>query len=124
MNLFDQLFFNSFNLYKKSAYKKKANSISIYYITLVQCSFLLVFGVLLAVFLRQLHVETMSANKAWVLFIITTFVIYFKNWMHYSGKKRKIINAKSHNQSNYNLVVLWLIPISTIILTLIFLRVF
>ena len=124
MTIFDQLFFNSFDYYKKGTYKKKANAISIFYITLVQVTLLLVIGVFFAEFFQQMHVETMSAPKAWLLLIIVSLTLYFKNWIQYSGKKRKIINAKRNKKSNYSIITLWLIPFVAVFLAIIFLRIF
>lgn len=124
MTIFDQLFFNSFNYYKKGTYKKKANTIAIYYITLVQASLLLVLGVFFAEFFHQMHVATMSTTNAWVLFVIVLMFLYFKNWIQYSGKKRKILNANQTKKSNYSVFTLWLIPIVAVFLAALFLRVF
>ena len=124
MTIFDQLFFNSFDYYKKGIYKKKATSIAIYYITLVQASFLLVLGVFFAEFFHQMHVATMTVSKAWILFVIASLALYFTNWIQYSGKKRKILNANQKKKTNYSIITLWLIPAAAIFLTIIFLRIF
>lgn len=124
MTLFDQLFFNSFNHYKNGTYKKKANTIAIVYITVVQASFLLVLGVFFAEFFHQMHVETMSATKAWVLFVLASLLLYFINWIQYSGKKRKIMNANQKKKSNYGIFTLWLIPVVAVFLAMLFLKVF
>lgn len=124
MTIFDQLFFNSFDYYKKHTFNKRANALSIFYITLVQASLLLVLGVFFAKFFRQMHVETMSATKAWILFVIVSLVLYFKNWIQYSGKKRKIMNANQKRKSNYGIITLWLIPVVALFLAILFLRVF
>ncbi|MCL8008297.1 hypothetical protein [Gelidibacter japonicus] len=124
MTLFDQLFFNSFNHYKRGTYKKKANSIAIVYITIVQASFLLVLGVFFAEFFHQMHVSTMSATKAWILYALACLLLYFINWIQYSGKKRKIMNANQKKKSNYGIWTLWLIPSVALFLAMLFLRVF
>ncbi len=124
MTLFDQLFFNSFNHYKNGTYKKKANTIAILYITIVQASFLLVLGVFFAEFFHQMHVATMTATKAWVLFVLASLILYFKNWIQYSGKKRKIMNANQKKKSSYGIFTLWLIPAVAIFLAVIFMKVF
>lgn len=124
MTVFDQLFFNSFNHYKKSTLKKNANAIAIGYITVVQVSLLLVLGVFFAEFFNKMHVDTMSATNAWVLFILASVILYFINWIQYSGKKRKIMNANQKRSSNYGVLTLWLIPVVTIFLAIIFLKVF
>lgn len=124
MTLFDQLFFNSFNYYKKSKFKRKATSIAIWYITLVQLSFLLVLGVFFAEFFNKMNVMTMSSAKAWTLFVIVGIVLYFKNWIQYSGKKRKIINARQSKSMSHHIITLWCIPLVALLLALLFLKVF
>lgn len=124
MTLFDQLFFNSFNHYKRGTYKKKANSIAIVYITIVQASFLMVLGVFFAEFFHQMHVSTMSATKAWILYALACLLLYFINWIQYSGKNRKIMNANQKKKSNYGIWTLWLIPSVALFLAMLFLRVF
>lgn len=123
MTLFDQLFFNSFNHYKNGMYRKKANSIAIVYITIVQASGLLLLGVFFAKFFRQMHVATMSSAKAWVLFCLVVLILYFKNWIQYSGKKRKIMNANQKKKSTYGVFTLWLIPSVALFLAILFLKV-
>lgn len=124
MTLFDQLFFNSFNYYKKGTFKSRANTIAVVYITLVQASLLLVLGAFFAEFFSKMHVATMSATKAWVLFTIVSLFLYFKNWIQYSGKKRKILNANQKKKTGYGIFTLWLIPIGAIFLSVLFMKVF
>ena len=124
MTIFDQLFFNSFNHYKKGPYKKNANTIAISYITLLQASLLLVLGVFFAAFFHQMHVATMTSTKAWVLFVIVSIVLYFKNSIQYSGKKRKILNANQHKKTTHSVWILWLIPLVAVFLALLFLKIF
>lgn len=124
MNLFDQLFFNSFNYYKRSSFKKNANNIAIAYITLVQASLLLFLGVFFAEFFHKMHVDTMSSTSAWVLLLIALIILYFINWIQYSGKKRKIMNANQKKIATYGVFTLWLIPVIALFLAIIFLKVF
>lgn len=118
MTAFDSLFFRFFNHYKTKK-SKKANSIATFYITVLQCSLLLLLGVFFAGFFRQMHVDTMSASKAWALFVLVTIFIYFKNWMQYGGRKRKVLNAKiiKNKKISYNIWLLWLLPIAILGLT-------
>ena len=117
MTLFDSLYFNVFNHYK-SSHKSKAKTISLYYISILQITLLLLCGVLLAVFLKQMNVITMSSSKAWTLFIIASLIILFKNWMQYSGKKRNILNTKFKKKESHNSWVLWLLPVGCITLSI------
>lgn len=124
MTIFDQLFYNSFDHYKKGIYKKSANTIAVYYITLTQALLLLVLGIFLAQFLNKMHVVTMTSTKAWVLFVIVTIVLYFRNWIRYGGKKRKVLNAIPTKKMDYSIWTLWLIPAVTFFLAMLLLRVF
>ncbi|WP_298556627.1 hypothetical protein [uncultured Algibacter sp.] len=118
MTTFDSIFFHFFQHYKTRK-NKKANSIATFYITMLQCSLLLLLGVFFAGFFRQMHVTTMSASKAWTLFVLVTIFIYFKNWMQYGGRKRKVLNAKmlKKKKLSYNIWLLWLLPIVILGLT-------
>ena len=111
MTVFDQLALSIFNFYKPR-FKQKANAIAVFYLSLLQSSIVLVLGVFFAAFFRQMKVDTMSSSKAWTLFVIVVIIIYFKNWMSFSGKKRLRLNAKRTKQKTHqhNIWVLWLLP--------------
>ncbi len=113
MTTFDTLFFRFFQYYKNKK-SKKANSIATFYVTVLQCSLLLLLGVFFAGFFRQMHVNTMSTSKAWTLFVLVAIFLYFKNWMQYGGRKRKVLNAKmiKNKKMSYNIWLLWLLPIA------------
>lgn len=72
-----------------------------------------------------MKVNTMSSTKAWTLFIITTLILYFKNWMQSSGKKRLVLKAKmnKNKSQDYNFWVLCLLPIACIFLSVLLLKV-
>ena len=118
MNLFDILFYNIFSQYK-TKYKQKANNIAIAYVSVLQCSLLLLLGVFFAGFFRQMNMVTMSTTKAWTLFVLMAVFIYFKNWMQYTGKKRMMINAKMNKKKtqHYSLWLLWVLPLAALGLT-------
>ena len=118
MNTFDALFFHFFQYYK-SKKSKKANSIATFYLTLLQSSLLLLLGVFFAGFFKQMHVQTMTSVKAWTLFGLVVIFLYFKNWIQYSGKKRKVLNAKvlKNRKLHYNIWLLWLLPVVILGLT-------
>ena len=122
MTIFDQFALSIFNTYKPR-FKQKANAIAVFYLSLLQSSILLLLGVFFAAFFRQMKVDTMSSSKAWTLFIITVIIIYFKNWMGFSGKKRLVLNAKRTKQKTqqHNVWILWLIPPACIALAILLL---
>jgi hypothetical protein len=122
MNIFDTLYFNVFTHYK-TTHKAKAKTIALYYITLLQILLLLLFGLVLAIFLKQMSVSTMSSSKVWTLFIIASLIILFKNWMQYSGKKRYILNAQYKKQESRSIWVLWMLPIGCLLLSILFMNV-
>ncbi|MFK7783321.1 hypothetical protein [Psychroserpens sp.] len=123
MTTFDSLFFSVFNHYK-ATYKQKANTIAIVYLSLLQIALILVLGVFFSIFLEQMHVNTFSASKGWTLFIIISVFIYFRNWIVYSGRKRKVLNAKSNKnkQPIYSICLLWLLLLGCYLLAIILLN--
>lgn len=123
MTTFDALFYHVFRHYKNKK-SKRANGIAVIYVTFLQCSLLLVLGVFFAGFFRSMHVATVSAAKAWALFVIVFVFVHFKNWMKYGGRKRKVLNAKmlKNKKLNYNIGVLWLLPVALILLAFVLLK--
>jgi hypothetical protein len=97
----------------KAKYKQKANSIALFYISILQISIVFLLGCFFLAFLTQMHVSVLAKSKAITLFIIIAAGIHFSNWLGYSGKQRKEMNAKYLKQKkvNYNLMVLAVIPI-------------
>ncbi|UAB76636.1 hypothetical protein [Mesoflavibacter sp. SCSIO 43206] len=124
MTTFDQFFFAIFSAFKPK-FKQKANSIALFYISILQIALLFVIGAFLVTFLSKMHVKTMSTSSMWTLFIIFSIIIHLKNWMKYNGKSRKVLNAKFNKSKNsYNTSILLLLPIGCIILGLILLKSF
>ncbi|TXE18278.1 hypothetical protein ES692_06410 [Psychroserpens burtonensis] len=123
MNIFDTLFFNIFQHYKPT-HKKKANTIALYYITSLQCSLLLLSGLFVSAFLNEMNSGTMTSGNAWALFIMASIFLMFKNWIQYSGKKRKVLNAKLNSKQkpeSYNIWLLWSLLFASILLSIIIL---
>ena len=122
MTVFDQFALSIFNFYKPR-FKRRANTIAVFYISLLQSSIILLLGVFFATFFRQMKVNTMSSSKAWTLFVIAVILIYFKNWMGFSGKKRLVLNAKRTKRKfqEHNIWILWLLPPACIILSILLL---
>jgi hypothetical protein len=124
MTTFDLLFFNVFQHYKPTK-KQKANTIALFYISTLQCSLILLSGIILTLFLNEMNTVTMSSNKAWALFVMVSIFVSFKNWIQYTGKKRRILNANRHSKhqpQHYNIWVLWSLLIGSIILSIILLQ--
>ncbi|OBX23565.1 MULTISPECIES: hypothetical protein [Bizionia] len=120
MSIFDSLFITVFKHYKKLK-NKKANQIASIYISLLQCSILLLLGMFFAGFSSQMNMNTMSQDKAWALFIMASVFVFFKNWIQYAGRKRQVLNAKMLNKKsqNHSIFLLWLLPVACILLSVI-----
>ncbi|WP_299271976.1 hypothetical protein [uncultured Psychroserpens sp.] len=123
MTTFDSFFFTVFQHYKPT-HKKKANTIALFYISTLQCSLILLSGILLSAFLNEMNSITISSGKAWAFFIMISIFIYFKNWIQYSGKKRAVINVKRNSKKTpqqYNIWLLWFLLFGSIGLSIILL---
>ena len=125
MTTFDKLFFHFFQYYK-SKKSKKINEIATFYVTFLQSSLLLLLGVFFAGFFKQMNVQTMSSSKAWILFVLVVGFMYFKNWLYYGGRKRKVLNAKmlKNRKLEYNIWVLWFLPVVFLILAFVLSKAF
>ena len=120
MTIFDVLFYNVFQHYKPTQ-KKKANSIALYYINILQCTLLLIVGIVITTVLKDTNISTMSSGNAWTLFILVCLFLIFRNWIQYSGKKRKLLNVKFNSKKKpelYNMWLLWALLVSAIILAI------
>ena len=120
MTIFDVLFYNVFQHYKPTQ-KKKANSIALYYINILQCTLLLIVGIVITTVLKDTNISTMSSGNAWTLFILVCLFLIFRNWIQYSGKKRKLLNVKFNSKKKpelYNIWLLWALLVSAIILAI------
>ncbi|MDB9961499.1 hypothetical protein OAD62_05315 [Oceanihabitans sp.] len=120
MTLFDKFFFSVFKYYK-DAQNKKANTIATVYISVLQSALMLLLGVFFAGFFKQMNVNTLSQDKAITLFVLACIFIFFKNWMQYAGRKRKVLNAKMLKSKSlgYNIYLIWLLPVVCLGLSLI-----
>ena len=117
MSIFDSLFFNVFKYYK-DAKSKKANQLATVYISILQCTILLLLGVFFAGFFNQMHMDTISQDKGWTLYILASIFLFFKNWIQYTGRKRSVLNAKmlKRKSRTYSIFMLWLLPVACIAL--------
>jgi|TARA_B110000459_G_C16522336_1_gene453128 hypothetical protein len=123
MNFFNQLYLTVFNRFK-GRYKQKANTVALFYTSVLQITLLFLGGVFFIKFLEQMKVVVMSESNAWVLFIMTAVFIHFKNWVSYSGRKRRVLNAKLSNKKGleYSLFMLIVLPVGIIGLALLMLQ--
>ena len=123
MNYFNQLYRTVFNRFK-GRFKQKANTIALYYVSVVEIALILLLGVFFIKFFDQMKVVVMSGSNAWLLFVMTAVFIHFKNWVSYSGRKRRVLNAKLSNKKGleYSLFILIVLPIGIIGLSLLMLK--
>ena len=123
MNYFNQIYRTVFSRFK-GRFKQKANTIALYYVSVVEIALILLLGVFFIKFLDQMKVVVMSGSNAWLLFVMTAVFIHFKNWVSYSGRKRRVLNAKLSNKKGleYSLFILIVLPIGIIGLSLLMLK--
>jgi len=123
MTVFDQFFYFIFTKYK-ARYKQKANTIALFYTSILQIALAFLLGCFFAAFFSQMHVNAMSSDKAWILFVIIALAIHFKNWISYNGKTRKVMNAKFNKKKapKYNLALLLALPFICLVMGLILLQ--
>ena len=123
MNYFNQLYITVFSRFK-GRFKQKANTIALYYISVVEIALLLLIGVFFNKFLDQMKVVFMTGADAWLLFIMTAVFIHFKNWVSYSGRKRRVLNAKLSSKKGlkYSSFLLIVLPIGIVGLSLLMLK--
>jgi len=123
MNYFNQLYITVFSRFK-GRFKQKANTIALYYISVVEIALLLLIGVFFNKFLDQMKVVFMTGVDAWLLFIMTAVFIHFKNWVSYSGRKRRVLNAKLSSKKGleYSSFLLIVLPIGIVGLSLLMLK--
>lgn len=123
MNYFNKLYLTVFSRFK-SRFKQKANTIALFYVSLVEIGLTLLIGVFFVKFLDQMKVVIMSGSNAWLLFIMTALFVHFKNWVNFSGRKRRVLNAKLSNKKElqYSLFILIVLPLGIIGLSLLMLK--
>ena len=123
MNYFNKLYLTVFSRFK-SRFKQKANTIALFYVSLVEIGLTLLIGVFFVKFLDQMKVVIMSGSNAWLLFIMTALFVHFKNWINFSGRKRRVLNAKLSNKKElqYSLFILIVLPLGIIGLSLLMLK--
>ena len=119
--MLDNYFFAVFNHYKPKL-KAKANTIALLYILFLQTSLVLALGSFLMLFLKQLHVELLTGSKAWTLFVITLIILIFRNWIYYTGKKRKVLNSKIKKTATKNIWLLWTFPFICLIIAILLMQ--
>ena len=124
MNYFNQLYLTTFNRFK-ARFRQKANTIALFYVSIVQIAIILLLGIFFIKFLDQMKVIIMNGTNGWLLFIILSLFIHFKNWLSYSGRKRRILNAKLSIKKDleYSMFVLISLPLGLLGLSLIMLKV-
>ncbi len=111
MEQFDPIFYKIFQYYKPR-YKSKANDIALAYILFLQISLLLLLGSFFLLFFGQMKVTLISNSKALGIYSVLIVILIFRNWIYYTGKKRKVLNTKITKGSKTvsNIWIFWIIP--------------
>jgi hypothetical protein len=120
-HMLDNYYISVFNHYKKTL-GKRSLILALLYINLLELSILLALGSFFMAFASQMKILTMSDTKFWVLFVLISVFVIFKNWMRYNGKKRNVLNAKFKVKS-ISIYLLWLLPLGSFIIAFILLQV-
>lgn len=119
--MLDTFYISIFNYYKKT-FGKKSLRIALLYINFLELSISLALGAFFLAFANQMKLLIMSSTKFWVLFLVLSIFVIFKNWMRYNGKKRIILNAKIKTRPT-SIYLLWILPFGCLVLGFILLQV-
>lgn len=122
MTLFDQLFYNSFKFYEQKSNKANARRIAVYYITLVQLTLGLLVAIFLYIMAQRLNAGSVPLLNAMFMFLLAGFILYIKNSIQYNGKKQRILNAKLTKVPYFSIYTLWIIPIASTLLAILFMQ--
>ena len=122
MTIFNKLYLYIFSVYKDK-HKQKANTLALYYTSILQISLVFLLGSFLAAFLNQMHASVVSQSQAITVLIIAAICIHFSNWMLYSGKSRKELNAKyaKTTKITYSVKILLFLPVIAVLFAFILL---
>lgn len=116
----DQYYISFFNRFK-TRYKRSSIILAQLYITVLEVS---VFSLLLCFFTAfssQMRLDVISTSKVWLIILVVAGILWFKNWMKFTGKKRNVLKANSKLKP----IALWqliMVPLVCIGLSLLFLQ--
>lgn len=118
--MFDNIFYSVFKLLKPK-FGKRANNLAIIYLSILQILLVLVIGIFLKAFLSNMNQRFLSDDKFLILSIVAAILIFLKNWIQYSGRKRKVKNTKISQSKDrtFSVYGLVLFPVGCIILLLV-----
>ena len=124
MGFFDQLYISVY-LRAKASFPKKAKQFARRYVSILQIGILLLFGVFVFKFSKQMKLHVMDSTSFYMLFVGTSGFILFKNWMNYNGKKHNILwsNSSKRSPRPYSLIHLISFPVLIFALSVILARV-
>ena len=122
MTTFDAIYIQVYNK-TKDRYRQKAKQIAGMYVSVLQISAIFAVGSFFFVFLNQMNV-VVGSEKAWIVFLLISLFLMFKNWMKYNGKMRSTLSAKYNTtkHANFNNAVLITLPLICIGLGLLILQ--
>jgi hypothetical protein len=119
--MLDTFYISILNHYKKRLGKKSLR-LALFYINLLELSFLLALATFALAFASQMKMVVMSLTKFWILYGFVALFIMFKNWMRFNGKKRNILNAKL-KPKHTSIYLLWLLPLGCLAMAFILLQI-
>ena len=117
--MFNNLYINVFNYYQPKL-RQKAGNLAVFYISFIQIMLFILLMEFFVAFSKQMNLSGLSTSKIIFLLVSGSIVIYFKNWMTYTGRKRNMLRSKFKKHSERSIIVLWLIPLALIFLNVLF----
>jgi len=113
---FNHIFISVLNHLSQKLKKQKAIRYSILYITILQLSLIIFLSIVSIKFFLQFNITLFNTSNLWGILILTTIIVYFRNWMFYTGKKINSIKSKlKPSNSGINIYALYAIPFILII---------
>ena len=98
MTTFDSIYIQVYNQTRERS-KKRSKQIAGSYPSVLQVAVLFAVGSFFYVFLNQTNVY-ISSEKAWLMFVVISIFLLFKNWMKYNAKMRSTLNAKYNSKKH------------------------
>lgn len=117
MDIFDKMYLSTYQYVKKFSHKH-AKSCARRYVSLIQIGLLMSMGILFVKFSKQMNFIFLNDNSTWVIFILISLFIFFKNWMTYNRKKHAILNSNKIIIKNGVYSIFGLISYQVLIFTL------
>ena len=106
MDFFDQAYISIQKHYKPKL-KQRANTIALWYVSLLHIGILLLCGIFLFLFLNEMRTISLSSERARLFFTLLSIFLIVRNWLRYSGRQLKIRKAKTKTPTSKTEVKFW-----------------